>query len=65
MNNECDRDPLGFQPHLPGTHVATWRSLLQKDAVSNSMEYIYSLYRSRFGRLKKSLSHGDLYRSSE
>ena len=19
MNNECDRDPLGFQPHLPGT----------------------------------------------
>ena len=29
----------GFQPHLPGTHVATWRSLLQKDAVSNSMEY--------------------------
>ncbi len=39
MNNECDRDPLGFQPHLPGTHVATWRSLLQKDAVSNSMEY--------------------------
>ncbi len=29
----------GFQPHLPLIHVATWRSLLQKDAVSNSMEY--------------------------